>query len=141
MLPLFALILAAGSSPNTAPCPGTTTIQVNACLSSRLSEADSILNQYYQVALKRLRKDNSNGIAQKLIQAERSWIAYRDGECGAVTQSWSGGTISTSVGLNCQIRLAQLRTYVIWRNWLTYPDSTPPLLPRPKIEEALADRR
>jgi hypothetical protein len=42
------------------------------------------------------------------------------------------------MALNCQIRLTRMRTYTIWLHWLTYMDSTPPLLPKPDIESVLS---
>lgn len=141
MLPLLALVLIASGNSAENPCPGTTTVEVNACLNSRLGEADAALNRYYRAALDRLKNDKKPQAVKTLVQAERSWIAYRDAECRAADQSWSGGTIHTSMALDCQIRLTNIRTYTIWRNWLTYPDSTPALLPRPKIEDVVSDRQ
>jgi uncharacterized protein YecT (DUF1311 family) len=137
MLPFFAFAVAA--VPNiAAPCPGTSTPEVDACLNARLAECDAILNLYYRAALKRA---GDGELAPKLIQAERSWIAYRDAECGSVFDFWKGGTIRTSMEIDCRIRLTGLHTYVIWRDWLTYPDSTPSLLPRPDIGDVVSDRR
>jgi hypothetical protein len=59
-------------------------------------------------------------------------------ECGAVYKNWIGGSIRGSMALNCQDRLTRMRTYTIWLHWLTYMDSTPPLLPRPDIESVLS---
>jgi hypothetical protein len=35
--------------------------------------------------------------------------------------------------LSCQIKLTQLHTHTIWLEWLTYMDSTPPILPEPPV--------
>lgn len=121
------------------PCPGTSTIQVSACYDARLKASDANLNRYFRAALRRARKESGDA-AQKLIQAERSWIAYRDAECASVFDYWSGGTIRVSMELDCRIRLTQLRAYIIWRDWLTYADGTPPLLPRPDVEFVTSDR-
>jgi uncharacterized protein YecT (DUF1311 family) len=137
MLSSFVLALAASSA---APCPGTSTMQVNACLEARLTESDAILNRYFQVALKRVRKEDGGATARRFIQAERSWVAYRDAECASVFDYWSGGTIRVGMEVDCRIRLTGLRTYAIWRDWLTYADSTPPLLPRPDVEGATSER-
>jgi uncharacterized protein YecT (DUF1311 family) len=137
MLPFIALAIATVSNV-AALCPGTTTPEVNACLNARLAEDDAMLNLYYRAAIKR---SGGGELAAQLIQAERSWIAYRDAECGSVFGFWKGGTIRTSMEIDCRIRLTGLRTYAIWRDWLTCPDSTPPLLPRPDIGAVLSDRR
>ena len=135
MLPLLVSALLAVASP--APCPGTTTIEVDACLSARFDAADTDLNRYYSVALKRVRKD----VAKALTQSQRSWLSYRDAECGAVFQKFRDGTIRTSMELTCRTQLTRLRTYMIWANWLTYPDSTPSTLPRPAIDDFLSGGR
>ena len=136
---LSSLLLAAVAS-NVAPCPGTSTLQVNACLDARLKASDADLNQYFQAALKRIGKESGSGTARRFTQAERSWLRFRDAECGSVFDYWRGGTIRVSMELDCRIRLTRLRTYTIWRDWLTYPDSTPPVLPRPEIQSVTSDR-
>jgi uncharacterized protein YecT (DUF1311 family) len=139
MLLFFTLVLATtGSIPND-PCPGTTTPEVNACQKVVSDQADADLNRYYQAALKRLKQDDQE-LARRLVASQRAWIAYRDAECGAVYDNWSGGTIRTSMALRCQAQLSRLRSYSIWENWLTYMDSTPPILPRPNVEASIADR-
>ena len=140
MLLLLALTLTAASLEAKAVCPGTTTPEVNACQKSRFDQADADLNRYYKAALKRLQKDNEQKVAQGLVQAQRAWISYRDAECGAVFDNWIGGTIRVSMEFDCQTRLTRLRSYDIWKNWLTFMDSTPPILPRPAIETAINDR-
>lgn len=141
MLSLLALAMIVSNSPGPASCPGTTTIEVNACLAARFGEADADLNRYYDMAVRRVRKEGGVPVAKGLMQAERSWLSYRDSECGAVFEKYRDGTIRTSMEIECRIRLTRLRTYMIWRNWLTYPDSTPPLLPRPATDSALSDGR
>ena len=136
MLNIIALAIAA----TNAPCPGSSTIDVNACLDARVNESDRVLNRYFQTALKRARKENGREAAQRFIQAERLWIAFRDAECASVFDRWRGGTIKVSMELQCRIRLTRVRTYTIWRDWLTFPDSTPPLLPRPNIESVASER-
>lgn len=137
MLTLFALAVAVS---NVAPCSGTSTLEVNACFDARFKETDANLNRYFQAALRRAKKERGGKTAQRLIQAERSWMAYRDAECASVFDFWSGGTIRVSMELDCRIRLTQLRTYAIWRDWLTFPNSTPPLLPRPDVESVTSQR-
>ena len=136
MLSFIALALAT----NVAPCPGASTAQANACFDARLKTSERILNRYFQVALKRARKDSGGKTAKGLIQAERSWVAYRDAECASVFDYWRGGTIRVAMERDCRIRLNRLRTYAIWSDWLTYPDSTPPLLPRPDVKSITSER-
>ncbi|RYF44822.1 MAG: DUF1311 domain-containing protein [Cytophagaceae bacterium] len=138
---LLALVTIVSASSGPALCPGSTTTEVNACLAAHFGQADADLNRYYDVAVQRVRKGVGEPVAKGLIQAQRSWLSYRNSECGAIFDKFRDGTIRSSMEIECRIRLTRLRTYMIWRNWLTYPDSTPPLLPRPATESALSDGR
>jgi uncharacterized protein YecT (DUF1311 family) len=138
--PMLINLAAAAAASTIAPCAGTSTVAANACLAARFEHSDAMLNRYYQAALKRITRESGAGTARRFAQAERSWMAYRDAECGTVFDYWKGGTIRVSVELDCRIRLTTLRTYAIWRDWLTYPDSTPPLLPRPRLESVASPR-
>lgn len=131
-MPLLALALfLQGVEP--ASCQGADTPSINACASAEFATADAELNRYYQAAMRRLRSDGEAQTAEDLVKAQRAWIQYRDAECGAVYQNWIGGSIRTLMGITCRTRLTKLRTYVIWSHWLTYMDSTPPILPRPNV--------
>lgn len=87
MLPLLALTMVVSASPDPAHCSGATTTQVNACLAARFGEADADLNRYYDVAVQRVRKDGGEPVAKGFIQAQRSWLSYRESECGAILRS------------------------------------------------------
>jgi uncharacterized protein YecT (DUF1311 family) len=137
MLSLLALAAAVSDVPS---CPGISTLEVNACLGRRFRDSDAVLNRYYLSALKRIGRDDHGNTRKEFIRAERAWVAYRDSECGSVFNYWKGGTIRVSMEIDCDIRLTELRTFTIWLNWLTYPDGTPPLLPRPNVESATRAR-
>lgn len=123
---IAALLLAAGNA-----CDGSTTQDVEQCLAAELSRADAELNRYYAAATKRLTEQQDTTALAKLRAAERAWIAYRDAECDAVYESWGQGTIRGSMNLGCQIDVTKARAATLWQNWLTYADSTPPILPKP----------
>ena len=135
----LALTSDRGAAPAT--CPGTTTIEVNACATAEFEHADAVLNRYYAVALRQARTAGGEAAATGLQRAERSWLAYRNAECDAAATVYRGGTIAASVEITCRTRLTRLRTYGLWRDWLTYPDGTPSLLPRPEVEKTLSDGR
>ena len=113
------------------PCGGSTTPDVERCLAADLARADAELNRYYAAATARLVNDRQTAAITQLRASERAWVAYRDAECDAIYKRWSDGTIRGAMALGCRTRVTRARTLAIWRNWLTYPDSTPPLLPRP----------
>ena len=135
MLTALALLASAASPP---PCPGDTTLAVNACLSARADAADAELDRYLAAAERRIAEvpdDSSSEVSAKFQSSQAAWTAYRTAECGALYDHWRGGTIRTAMALSCRIRLNRLRALAIWTNWLTYGDSTPPTLPRPAIED------
>lgn len=127
----MSIVVAALMLATTAPCPGPTTRDVEQCLAAGLARADAELNRYYAAAVARLMRDGETTSLAKLRASERAWIAYRDAECDAVYDWWKGGTIRGAMTLGCRTRITEARTLEVWRNWLTYADSTPPVLPRP----------
>lgn len=125
MLVLAGLLLATAQS-----CDGTTR-DVETCLGREIERSDAELNRYYAAAVKRLTDTGQTAALARLRASERAWIRYRNAECDAVWEYWSKGSIRGTFSADCRIRLTRDRTMAIWRNWLTYVDSTPPLLPRP----------
>lgn len=139
MLLLAALTLFADQDRST-DCRGETTPAVEACLRQDLTKQETELARYHDAALARLRRNSAEDVANKFVDSQRRWLSYREAECGAVFADWSGGTIRGTMELDCEIRLTRLRTFAIWAQWLTYPDNTPPVLPRPPIASLLGER-
>jgi uncharacterized protein YecT (DUF1311 family) len=144
MTVLLALAVAAAlaSSAPEPPCPGETTQDINQCYAGRAAKADADLARYVAAARDRLKQeaataDRGDTSAVRALQgleaAEGDWVRYRDAECGAVYDYWSAGTIRDVENLDCRIGVTRLHTHTIWRLWLTYMDSTPPLLPEPAV--------
>ena len=115
----------------TPPCDGSTTPEVERCLAADLARADAELNHYYASAVAQLSKERQATAIARLRASERAWVAYRDNECDALFERWKDGTVRGAMALGCQIRVTKARTMIIWRNWLTAADRSPPLLPRP----------
>jgi len=135
MFDVLALATAVALSP---PCPGITTIEVSRCLEGRYERSDQTLHRYFTTATERARR-TSKKAERSLVEAQRRWVTYREAECTSVVEKFSGGTISGSEQLGCLDRLTRLRTYTLWRDWLTYPDNTSSLLSRPDVESVTAD--
>ncbi|WP_010545789.1 lysozyme inhibitor LprI family protein [Sphingomonas elodea] len=119
----------------TAPTPrcvdAKTTVEMETCLARTSNAAEVEMNRYLVAARKRATADGVT-VAKAFDEAQGRWIAWRRGECDAVYAHW-GGTIRGAMLLNCRIDLTQARTQWLWKTWLTYPDSTPPILPEPKL--------
>jgi len=125
----FPLARAAGRE-DPPSCPDAiTTIDMNQCLAGIAGAREERLQHYLSAALDR-NADNPD-VAAAIQASQQAFEAYREGECGAVYEDWKGGTIRNAMALGCRIRLTDERTHTVWRNWLTYMDSTPPMLPEP----------
>ena len=116
-------------------CPGTTTPQVEACLQKALETDEQTLAAYLGAARSRIRRNAGSdvaAIAEAFDASQTAWRTFRDTECNAVYQYWREGTIRGARLIQCRARLTKQRTWSIWAEWLTYPDSTPPDLPEPE---------
>ena len=128
-------MLAAAAAFTAAPCPGETTLDTNACLAQQLDSANAELQRYVMAARKRLTDGAGTdpSVLADFDKAESAWAAYRKAECDAVYDNWKAGTIRTAMDLSCQIELTSRHTHTVWSHWLTYMDSTPPILPEPVL--------
>lgn len=116
------------TSPNHCR-DAATTLEMNECYAQVLARADERRATYLAAALER-EADNPD-LAAMIAASDRAFTAYREAECGAVFDSWKEGTIRGVMWLTCSITMTDQRTHDIWQNWLTYMDSTPPILPEP----------
>jgi len=109
-------------------CDGTT-IAINTCLANLHFDSLEREAKYLQAALESI--GDNQALRDKIVQSSADSLVYRANECDAVHENWKDGTIRTAMELRCSIRLTDQRTHTIWRNWLTYQDSTVPILPEP----------
>ncbi|WP_224055051.1 lysozyme inhibitor LprI family protein [Celerinatantimonas diazotrophica] len=107
-----------------------TTIDMNECLSHNLSIARAEMNQYLQASLDRNAADPE--LIKSIKIAQKNWETYRSSNCDSVYTAWREGTIRNAMALICGIRLTKQRTHELWEDFLTYMDSTPPVLPEPQ---------
>ena len=132
---LAAAAPAAAQAP--APhCPGDNTVEIDQCMAADLAKADRELARYLAAARQRLKADASDSSDARaalagLVKAQTAWKAYRKAECDSVYLYWQAGTIRGAMALTCEIDLTRQRTHQVWSQWLTFMDSTPPILPEP----------
>lgn len=140
MLALIAAILLTQPVDTSVDCAqAVTTPQVSACAAQRLKAETERMETYLSAARRQAatRDEASAGTwaasSQRvyLDNAQSAWTAYAEIVCNGVYDNWSGGTVRTAMALECRIQMTRERTHVIWRNFLTYVDSTPPILPEP----------
>ncbi|MEL7444885.1 MAG: DUF6265 family protein [Pseudomonadota bacterium] len=109
-------------------CDGTT-YAINQCLGELSDRAKLRQARYLEAAMGS--SDNDSALADQIRQSDVAFNLYRDRECMAVYENWKDGSIRNAMTLRCLIRLTDQRTHDIWRNWLTYQDSSAPILPEP----------
>lgn len=118
----------AGDAPQ---CPDAiSTVEINQCLGAIDGRAEEKMRRYLAAAMERYA--DSPEVARGIEAAQTSFLAYRKQECDAVYEDWKDGTIRTAMTLGCRRNLTDQRTLALWRNWLTYMDSSPPDLPEPE---------
>ena len=132
-------IIAAGA-PVSAKSPleiclqnATATPASDECYAGELKGRNEALSQYVTAAIKRL--TDAQESSAEFEKGQTAWMTYREAHCGAVYAHWKDGTIRSAMAADCNIDLTADRTHQIWKDYLTFPDSTPPLLPEPLLAD------
>lgn len=137
------LIAALLASIVAAPAPDScedavTTVDVSVCLSRVLDRESDRMDGYFAAAIARAdelgdRIVGADGpeVIEALQLSQSAWLAYRDAACSATYAWWSDGTIRGPKALQCRIDLTRERTRHLWSAYLTFADSSPPVLPDP----------
>ncbi|MCA1653812.1 MAG: hypothetical protein ABR588_08460 [Sphingomicrobium sp.] len=132
---LILIALAAAPAAKFDPCQGSDTISMAQCMDGKIEQATARLKHYRAIAFNRFHDDKQGQDLATTKALENSAViadAYRTTYCDAVYQQWIGGTIRYAMHQSCTLRLIDRETHDIWRDFLSYMDSTPPLLPEPK---------
>ncbi|NVP54634.1 lysozyme inhibitor LprI family protein [Mycoplana rhizolycopersici] len=91
---------------------------MNACAAEDYAAADKALNEQW-LATKKAAKvwddmiesdGGPRGAEDRLLKAQRAWLAYRDSQCEALGFTVQGGTIQPMVVSNCLADLTRKRT-------------------------------
>ena len=107
---LALLIPLAFPSPGRAQGCGAAQTQtaMNACANDALVKADAALNAAYAQVTRRLRPDPT--AAQRLVAAQKAWIAFRDGECAFEASGVEGGSVHPFIEAQCLEGITRRRT-------------------------------
>jgi len=106
------------------------TIEINQCALVELELAQAELTQYLETSFEHNASDPE--LVESIKISQKDWQAYMLSHCNAVYTQWRDGSIRGVMSLSCKTKLTKQRTHEIWSNFLTYMDSTPPVLPEPK---------
>ena len=106
-----------------------TTRDMEYCASQKSIAADKQMRQYLIASYTQYNHDPNTVKAIKASQ--QAWKTYENSNCEAVHTSWNTGSIRGLMSINCHTRMTKQRTHELWLNYLTFMDSTPPVLPEP----------
>lgn len=106
-----------------------TTIDMNECAALELNGEQEKLNHYLEASLKHY--ENDLKLVQAIQTSQKDWETYLSSHCSAIYTQWRDGSIRSMMSLSCKIKLTKQRTHEIWESYLTFMDSTPPILEEP----------
>lgn len=113
---LVSLVTTNSFAASTEKCDKNdeSTIGMKMCAGSDFNDADAQLNLEYKKIVKNLKQDPSDEynkeILNRLVKAQKAWIAFRDAECDLQATEMLGGTGEGLVTLGCLQNLTQKRT-------------------------------
>ncbi|MFS1973463.1 lysozyme inhibitor LprI family protein [Vibrio splendidus] len=129
---LTCLPLLASASDDVIDCENAmNTIEINQCAAIELESAQAELDKYLAASFEH--NDYDAELVASIKKAQDSWQAYMSAHCNSVYTQWRDGSIRGVMALSCKTTLTKQRTHEVWVNFLTYMDSTPPVLPEPKL--------
>ena len=106
------------------------TFDINDCAGVELNKAELEMANY----LAKSKEQNSydKELITAIEKAQQAWQTYAEAHCDSIYTMWREGSIRGVMFLSCKTKLTKQRTHEIWSNFLTYMDSTSPVLPEPK---------
>lgn len=104
--------------------------QINMCSRQEVQQAENEMLDYLNASKDRYSEEAQ--VLKLLTESQAQWREYREAHCDAIYQVWSGGTIRGVMYNGCMLEVTKNRTHELWQSYLTYMDSTPPVLPEPK---------
>ena len=117
---LCAFALTANLAHAQANCANATDqTTLTACADRAYKKSDAELNRTYDAVIARLR--GAKPLADKLVNAQRAWIAYRDAECNFSSANAEGGTVYPMVVSTCLDDLTKTRNETL-RGYLSCED-------------------
>lgn len=138
MLITLVTVLTLAQEPEVNCDDPVSTVEIGICMGRELEREQARQARYFAAVLERAeglgdRIVGADGpeVAEALRASQAAWEGYVQASCDATYAWWSDGTIRGSKALGCRIDLTRQRTHELWRAHLTYPDSTPPILPEP----------
>jgi len=92
----------------------TTQVDMNMCANEGYERVDKALNALYSKLKQSLKEDAAS--TEKLTEAQRAWIAFRDKECAFVGAGYEGGSLQPYVVTACKTELTEFRNEQLGRH-------------------------
>ncbi|MBN3820554.1 DUF1311 domain-containing protein [Paraburkholderia sp. Se-20369] len=105
---LLSLAMAANAHAQANCANAPDQAAMSACADRAYKKSDAELNRAYQAVTTRVR--DNRPLSDKLVSAQRAWVAYRDAECGFSSTGAEGGSIYPTVVSMCLDDLTKART-------------------------------
>lgn len=107
------------------------TLDINYCAVAELNDAKAELNQYLTTSYDYNKEDAE--LVKAIKVAQEDWEKYRTSHCDSVYTAWREGSIRNVMATTCETKLTKQRTHELWENFLESMDSSPSVLPEPKM--------
>lgn len=121
---------AAWSAQHEPVCANSkNTVEDTNCLIAEIDLKANKLQKYFSAAQRQEKYFGRTD--EELIETQKIWDTYVNKHCGYI-YSRQNGSARYRDSAECQLRLYDDRIYEIWIAYLTYYDSTAPVLPDPK---------
>ncbi|OCQ94705.1 hypothetical protein BCD67_04375 [Oscillatoriales cyanobacterium USR001] len=105
-LTLSSAVAVYGQAQNVRCNPSGSTIEMRKCASDSYKAADKKLNEVYQKYISKMSGERKN----RLIEAQRAWIVFRDTTCSFEGAEALGGTLEPLLVTSCLGRVTNERT-------------------------------
>lgn len=129
---LAALYFSTPTSGDSVDCSELmTTVAISNCKSNEFDAVEDELTKYLEASVQRY--DDDPVVVKAIRESQEQWESYSTAHCDAIYAKWRGGTIRGIMATECRKKLTKQRIHVVWESFLTYSDSTPPVLPEPEM--------
>lgn len=128
---LAALYFSAPASGESVDCSELmTTVAISKCKSGEFDAVQDKLTKYLEASVQHY--DYDPVVVKAIRESQEQWEAYSTAHCDAIYAKWREGTIRGIMATECRKNLTKQRIHMVWESFLTYSDSSPPVLPEPE---------
>ena len=117
VLGIAATPFSAAQTPDCSDSAQMTQLAMNFCASEEFSAADAELNATWKIVFPEIKSRAAGGDDNpqkdwpaRVLEAQRSWITFRDAHCESVSFAYRGGSIEPLIFQTCRTDLTRQRT-------------------------------